>query len=321
MQLHGVHHVTAVTAQVSKNAAYFTQDLGLRLVKKSVNQDDVSAYHLFYADKLGSPGTDMTFFDWPQIGPNRRGSDSIANTQFRVNGRGALDYWVGRFDELGIKHDPITTFAGRDVLHFEDAEGQRMTLVDDGGAPFDGEVWLGAGIPEANAIRGFYGVTLSTPALPSIEPILTQVLEWQEADRHTNAAGEQVVVYAMDGGGPGKEVQVVEQPNQRYATLGAGGVHHVAFRVKDDDEQKYWRDRLLSFRMGASPFIDRYYFHSVYFRISNGILFELATDGPGFAADEPLETLGERLALPPFLEPQRAQIEAGLKPIETVPQR
>jgi glyoxalase family protein len=320
MQLHGLHHVTAVTAQVARNVQFYTQTLGLRLVKKSVNQDDVSAYHMFYADKLGSPGTDMTFFDWPQIGPNRRGSDSIANTLFRVNGRAALDYWIARFDELGVKHEGISTFAGHDLLRFEDFEGQRLTLVDDGGAPFEGEVWTGAGIPAEYALRGFYGVMLSTPALPSIDPILTRVLDWQQVGRETNDEGETVAIYAMDGGGPGKEVWITEQPQSRYAMLGAGGVHHVAFRVKDEAEQKYWRERVTSVGLGASPLIDRYYFKSVYFRISNGILFELATDGPGFATDEPLESLGERLALPPFLEPQRAQIEAGLKPIQTVKQ-
>jgi glyoxalase family protein len=191
-----------------------------------------------------------------------------------------------------------------------------LTLVDDLGAPFEGEVWLGAGIPEEYAIRGFFGVSLSTPSLSYLAPILTTILDWEEASRHTNADGELVVVYAMDGGGAGKEVHVVEQPNTRLAMLGAGGVHHVAYRVKDDDEQRLWRQRLESARLGVSPVIDRFYFHSIYFRISNGILFEIATDGPGFAADESVETLGEKLALPPFLEPHRAQIEAGLKPIE-----
>jgi glyoxalase family protein len=325
MQVHGVHHVTAVTAQVDKNVPFYTQTLGLRLVKKSVNQDDVSAYHLFYADKVGNPGTDMTFFDWAQIGPNRRGSDSVSNTMFRVNGRAALEYWLDRFDQLGVTHEGITSFAGHDILRFEDPEGQRLTLVDDQGAPFEGEVWLGDGnrrlhgVPEEFALRGFYGVVLSTPYLSHLAPILTEVLDWKEVGRHTNENGELVVVYAMDSGGAGKEVHVVEQPNTRLAMLGAGGVHHVAFRVKDDEEQRNWRQRLLSARLGVSPIIDRFYFKSIYFRISNGILFEIATDGPGFAADEPLETLGEKLALPPFLEPHRAQIEAGLKPIE-VPQ-
>ena len=319
MQLHGIHHVTAVTGRVEQNVTFYTQTLGLRLVKKSVNQDDVSAYHLFYADKIGSPGTDMTFFDWPQTGPDRRGTDSIVNTMFRVNGRAALEYWVERFDQLGVQHEAITSFAGRDILRFEDPEGQRLTLVDDQGAPFEGEVWLGAGVPEEFAIRGFFGVSLSTPSLSYLTPILTTILDWKETGRHTNENGEQVVIFAMDDGGAGKEVHVVEQPNTRTAYLGAGGVHHVAFRVKDDDEQRLWRQRLVSSRVGVSEFIDRYYFHSIYFRISNGILFEIATDGPGFAADEPVETLGEKLALPPFLEPRRAQIEAGLKPIE-VPQ-
>lgn len=320
MPLHGVHHVTAVTGQIEKNVAFYTQALGLRLVKKSVNQDDVSAYHLFYADKLGTPGTDMTFFDWPRIGANRRGTDSIANTLFRVNGRAALDYWTARFDELGVTHEDITTFVGRDMLRFEDIEGQHLTLMDDQGAPFEGEVWTGAGIPESYAIRGFYGVELTTPALSSFAPILTQILGWEEAAQLTNADGERVAVYAMDGGGPGKEVHVVEQPNMRLAGLGAGGVHHVAFRVKDDEEQQHWRERLVSAGLGVSPIIDRFYFHSIYFRVSNNILFEIATDGPGFATDEPLESLGDKLALPPFLEPYRAQIEAGLKPIEVVRQ-
>lgn len=319
MQLHGIHHVTAVTGRVEQNVVFYTRTLGLRLVKKSVNQDDVSAYHLFYADKIGSPGTDMTFFDWPQTGPNRRGTDSIVNTMFRVNGRAALEYWVNRFNELGVQHEGITTFAGRDILRFEDSEGQRLTLVDDQGTPYEGDLWLGAGIPEEFAIRGFYGVSLSTPSLAYLAPILTAILGWKETGRHTNENGENVVIFAMDDGGAGKEVHVIEQPNLRFAYLGAGGVHHVAFRVKDDDEQRQWRQRLVSARVGVSDFIDRFYFRSIYFRISNGILFEIATDGPGFAADEPLESLGEKLALPPFLEPHRAQIEAGLKPI-VVPQ-
>lgn len=316
MQLHGVHHVTAVTGRVSDNVSFYTQTLGLRLVKKTVNQDDVSAYHLFYADKLGSPGTDMTFFDWPQTGRNRRGTDSIVNTMFRVGSRAALDYWVGRFDQLEVPHEPVTSFAGRDILRFEDPEGQRLTLVNDEGAPFHGEIWDGVDIPPENAIRGFYAVALSTPRLPYLEPILTEALGFEESTRLTSEAGETVVIYSMDGGGPGKEVHVVEQPRANIAMLGAGGVHHVAFRVTDGGEQNEWRQRLLRSGLGVSPLIDRFYFQSIYFRISNGILFEIATDGPGFASDEPLEALGQTLALPPFLEPYRDQIEAGLKPIQ-----
>ncbi len=321
MQLHGLHHVTAVTADAPGNLDFYTHVLGLRLVKKSVNQDDVSAYHLFYADKVGSPGTDMTFFDWAQISDNQRGTDSIVNTLFRVNGQVALDYWVARFDTQGVIHQPIQTFAGRSILRFEDREGQRLTLVDDGGADFHGEVWDGAGIPAEMAIRGFYSVMLSVPNLSQVGIILTQILGFAELDRQPNPdnAAEEIVIFGMEGGGAGKEVQVVIQPKLYRAGLGSGGVHHVAFRVSDVQEQQAWNDRLTRFGLGTSGEVDRYYFKSLYFRISNGILFELATDGPGFATDESVETLGERLALPPFLEPQRQQIEANLKPLETVP--
>jgi len=320
MQLHGLHHVTAVTGDASGNLAFYTRTLGLRLVKKSVNQDDTSAYHLFYADKLGSPGTDMTFFDWPQTGKDIRGTDSIVNTLFRVNGRAALGYWVQRFDEMKVSHQPIETFAGRDILRFEDFEGQRLTLVDDGGADFEGELWDGAGIPTEYAIRGFYGVRLSVPPGSQVGLILTQVLNFTEVDHQPNwdNPAEEVVIYAMDGGGPGKEVQVVTQPGVRPGRLGSGGVHHVAFRVRDENEQRDWNSHLTQIGLRTSGEVDRFYFKSLYFRISGGILFELATDGPGFAADESLETLGERLALPPFLEPYRQEIEANLKPLAPV---
>lgn len=319
MQLHGIHHVTAVTATIGQNADFYTSFLGLRLVKKSVNQDDVSAYHLFYADKIGSPGTDMTFFDWPYIGPDRRGTDSIITTAFRVNGRAALDFWIERLDDRGIDHQGLETFAGRDILRFADPEGQRLVLVDDGGADYEGEIWDGVDIPTEYALRGFYATMLSVPRLNTIEPILTVLLQFRESSRAEYPGGRETVIYSMDMGGPGRELWVVEEPGETIGRLGAGGVHHVAFRVTDMEEQKYWHQRLTSARLPVSSFIDRYYFKSIYFRISSGILFEIATDGPGFAADEPLESLGQRLALPPFLEPRRSQIEAGLKPI-TMPQ-
>ncbi len=317
MQVHGIHHVTAVTGKIQLNKDFYTQVLGLRLVKKSVNQDDTSAYHLFYADKLGTPGTDMTFFDWPQTGPDRRGTDSIANTLFRVNGRTALDYWRKRFDEHYVKHGGVEHFAGRDVLRLEDSEGQRLTLVDDQGAAFKGEVWDGAGIPAELAIRGFHGVLLSVPNMARYEPIFTELMGWQKISEQPDLdnPAETVTVYAMDGGGPGKEVHMIQQPQTAPTFLGAGGVHHVAFRLSGDEEQAAWLQRLQRYGMPNSGVVDRFYFRSLYFRISRGILFELATDGPGFAVDESLETLGERLALPPFLEPQRAQIEAGLAPV------
>lgn len=315
MELNGIHHVTAVSGQIGRNVDFYTRVLGLRLVKKSVNQDDVSAYHLFYADRLGSPGTDMTFFDWPQTGPDRRGTDSIVTTAFRVDGRAALDYWADRLAREGVEPHGVESFAGRDMLRFEDPEGQRLALLDDGGVPYEGEIWDGAGVPVEHALRGFYAVMLSVPRFDRIDPILTQALQFRPTRRADYPTGVQAVIYEMGAGGPGREVWVVEEPDQPIGWLGAGGVHHVAFRVADDDQQRHWHERIARSGLRVSPVIDRFYFHSIYFRISNGILFEIATDGPGFAADEDLENLGETLALPPFLEPHREQIEAGLKPI------
>lgn len=315
MNLHGLHHVTAISSKIGNNADFYTRVLGLRLVKKSVNQDDTSAYHLFYADKVGSPGTDMTFFDWPAP-RERRGTDSIVNTAFRVNGEDALKYWMERLEAEGISHHGIETFADRKILRFEDAEGQRLTLVDDEGADYEGEAWDKSDVPTDYAIRGFYSVTLSIPQLEWIAPALVEGLFFKEAQRVTHPEGYEVIIYEMDGGGAGREVWVIVEPDKPGARQGAGAVHHVAFRVNDFDEQQEWNERLNKIGLRTSGYVDRFYFKSIYFRISNGILFEIATDGPGFDADEDMETLGEKLALPPFLESRREQIEAKLKPIK-----
>ena len=317
MQVHGIHHVTAVTSDVKRNHAFYTQVLGLRLVKKSVNQDDVSAYHLFYADNVGTPGTDMTFFDWPTIGADHRGTDSIVNTLFRVNGREALAYWLARFDEQGVHHEGLAEAAGRASLRFQDPEGQRLTLVDDQNAPFAGEAWADAAIPPAYALRGFHGIMLSVPQLARFDPILTRLMGFTQTGAYPNPANPQatILIYSMDGGGAGKEVHLLEEPQQPGAQLGRGGVHHVAFRLRTDAEQQEWLQFLDQIGVPNSGLVDRYYFRSLYFRVTPGILFELATDEPGFTVDEPLESLGQQLALPPFLESRRRQIEAGLKPL------
>lgn len=316
MFLNGIHHVTAVSSQIGQNFDFYTNLLGLRLVKKSVNQDDVSAYHLFYADKIGSPGTDMTFFDWPYIGRDRRGTDSIVTTAFRINGRKALDYWLDRFAQFGVRHNRIESFDGRDVLRFEDPEGQRLMFVDDGNSNVEGVIWDGSEVPVAYAIRGFYAVMLSVPTLDQIDPILTHVLQFRQARQAQFPAAGDTVIYETGDGGPGRELWVIEASGMATARLGAGGVHHVAFRVADDEQHRIWREQVMRSGLQVTPIIDRFYFRSIYFRISNGILFEIATDGPGFEADEELDKLGAKLALPPFLESQRERIEAGLKPID-----
>ncbi|MCJ2034773.1 ring-cleaving dioxygenase [Methylobacterium sp. J-068] len=311
MQLTGIHHLTAITARAADNLAFYTRVLGLRLVKKTVNQDDVSAYHLFYADGLASPGTDVTFFDWPAP-PERRGTNSIARTALRVSGPAAIDWWREHLARQGVAHTVPVARDGRLSLDFEDGEGQRLMLVDDGGAG-DAHPWARSPVPAEHQIRGLGPIRLSVAEIGRTEAVLADVLGMSH-DRNYELPEGEVRVYRMGAGGPAAELHLVSQPDLPPARQGAGAVHHVAFRIPDADHAA-WADRLKVTRMPSSGPVDRYYFRSLYFREPNGILFEIATDGPGFATDEPMETLGERLALPPFLEGRRAEIEAGLKPL------
>jgi glyoxalase family protein len=314
MQLTGIHHLT-VSADASGNVAFYAGTLGMRLVKKTVNQDDVSAYHLFYADALASPGTDVTFFDWPAA-PERRGNHSITRTALRVAGEPALRWWAARFAELGVKHGAVETRDGRLTLDFEDPEGQRLSLVDDGGVGA-AHPWDRSPVPVEHQIRGLGPITMSVPDLRPTEIVLTQLMNMRNVRDYPDPESpkDRVYVYAMGEGGPAAELHIALRPDLAPAQPGAGGVHHVAFRTPNEAQYDAWADRLQELRVPNSGKVDRYYFRSLYFREPNGILFEIATDGPGFATDEPMEALGERLALPPFLEPRRAEIEAGLKPL------
>jgi glyoxalase family protein len=322
MQLAGIHHLTAITADVTRNHAFYTRTLGLRLVKKSVNQDDVSAYHLFYADGAASPGSDITFFDWP-VPPERRGSRSIARTGFRVGGgEETLSWWTKRFTDEGVVHQAVVERDGRATLDFEDFEGQRLSLIATGESRGPEHPWAKSPVPAGYQIHGLGPITLSVPNLESTGLILTDVLAMRKVreyrlDGSTAGAastGTSVHVYEMGEGGPAAELHVAVEPGLAPGRQGAGATHHVAFRTTAKDYAA-WTQRLSERGLPSSGPVNRYYFQSLYFREPNGILFEIATDEPGFAVDEPMETLGERLALPPFLEPRRAEIEAGLKPI------
>ncbi|MBA4789184.1 MAG: ring-cleaving dioxygenase [Rhizobiales bacterium] len=314
MQLTGIHHLTAVSADAPYNHHFYTRTLGMRLVKKTVNQDDTSAYHLFYADGRGSPGTDLTFFDWP-VARERRGTRSVVRTALRVRDEQAMDYWAARLAAEGVNAQPISQRDGRAVLDFEDKEGQRLSLVVDGGQG-PGVPWEKSPVPAAHQIRGLGPITLSVPDLAPTEAVLTVLMNMRKARTYVED-GVEVSVFEMGEGGPAAELHVRVEPNLAPAGQGAGAVHHVAFRLPTFADYDAWAERLKAYRVPSSGPVDRFYFRSLYFREPNGILFELATDEPGFAADEPMETLGEKLALPPFLEGRRAQIEAGLKPLET----
>lgn len=317
MDLIGIHHLTAVSAQIRDNYRFYTQVLGMRLVKRSVNQDDVSAYHLFYADAVGSPGTDITFFDW-DVPRERRGTHSIVRTSLRVGGAAALQWWAERLREFGVHAGAIAEHDGRLTLAFEDPEGQRLALVDDGGAAGTPVPWDRSPVPPEYQVRGLGPIMLSVPDLRPTDEVLTTVLKMRPVRQyaHPDDARHTVHVYGMGPGGPGAELHVAVQPDLPPAGPGAGGVHHVAFRTPTEGDYNKWAERLNGFGIRNSGKVDRYWFRSLYFREPNGILFEIATDGPGFAVDEDPATLGEKIVLPPFLEPRRAAIVANLKPLD-----
>ena len=316
MDLHGIHHLTAVSAQIRENHRFYTQTLGMRMVKRSVNQDDVSAYHLFYADAVGSPGTDLTFFDWP-VPRERRGSHAITRTFLRVAGQEALLWWGDRLRERGLAVGELGERDGRLTLDFEDPEGQRLALVDDGGQG-QAHPWERSPVPAERQVRGLGPIMLSVPRLKPTDAVLQQAMNMrlEREYPHPEQPKQTVYVYAMGPGGPGAELHVAEQPGLPPAQPGAGGVHHVAFRTPTFEEYDGWAERLNALRIPNSGKVDRYWFRSLYFREPNGILFEIASDGPGFAVDEDPATLGEKVVLAPFLEPRRAAIVANLKPID-----
>jgi glyoxalase family protein len=313
----GFHHLTAVSADIRENKRFYTQDLGMRLIKRSVNQDDVSAYHLFYADAVGTPGTDLTFFDWP-VERERRGNHAVTRTALRVRDEASLSYWQSRLDDLKITRGELTERAGRATLDFEDPEGQRLSLVADGGAGDEPTPWAQSPVPAEHQIRGLGPITMTVPSLRNTDVVLQKVMNLRPVREYADpeSPAHMVHVYEMGAGGPQAELHVAVRPDLAPAQSGAGGVHHVAFRTPDDDQYHAWNERLNSFGLRSSGEVDRYYFRSLYFREPNGVLFEIATDGPGFGVDEDMATLGDKVILPPRFESRRAQILAGLKPID-----
>lgn len=321
MQLKGIHHVSAITANASQNYEFYTQVLGLRLIKKTVNQDDTGVYHLFYGDEQGNPGTELTFFEIPMAGRNREGVSSISALSLRVPSDQALVYWKDRLDQFGVEHDDITQIAGRASVAFRDQEGQRFILVSDtnntgvaGGIP-----WPKSPVPKEYGIIGLGPVKLTVQDPEPTIIVLEDLLGFRKKGTYPPMVTGQpeILVYETGEGGSGAELHIEERNDLPREQLGRGGVHHVAFRVDNDEELHAWIKKISEVRLPNSGYVDRFYFHSLYFREPNGILFEFATDGPGFATDEDMEHLGESLALPPFLEPQRAKIEAYLKPLNT----
>lgn len=322
LELTGLHHVSSITGDAGLNRDFYARALGLRLVKKTVNQDATDVYHLFYADGAGSAGTDVTFFDFPRAVKNIAGRGEINEIALRVPGQVALNWWKDRFDALGIEHDDFTTRAGFAALPFRDPEGQRLALIDEGDAPAiaGGIPWDKATVPVEFAIRGLGAVTISTMRADSTLLVLTEILGFRVVSDTADPVipGDREVVLETGQGGPGSFLIVQVRPNDTSARQGAGGVHHVAFRVPTPEAHDQWNAYLQQAGIQVTPVIDRFYFKAMYFREPGGVLYEISTDGPGFIEEgETLETLGEKLALPPFLEPHRERIEASIMPLDT----
>ncbi|HEX6386456.1 MAG TPA: ring-cleaving dioxygenase [Anaerolineae bacterium] len=307
--VHGIHHVTCIAGDAQENLDFYVGVMGMRLAKRSVNQDDPGTYHLFYTDAVGTPGTDLTFFPWPNMEPARLGIGLTVEVPFAVP-LGALAYWLERFEQYNVPYSTPETRFGEKTLPFKDPHGLQLALVEtDDERPF--VPWEGSSVPVASQLRGMHSVRLWQRQLAPTETLLTQLMGFTHLGTEDGWHR-----YGVEGGGSGKLIEVKELPGERRGQWGVGGVHHVAWRTRDDDEELKLRGTIERAGLRPTSVIDRFWFKSVYFREPGGVLFELATDGPGFDVDEDLEHLGEQLVLPPWLEAHRKQIEAALPRLE-----
>lgn len=312
---HTIHHITAIASDPSECVHFYTHILGLRLVKKSVNQDQTEAYHLFFGDKTGEPGMDLTFFIFPGLARGSRGVGAVTTISLTVPEE-SLDFWVTRFEKYAVKHEGIAEKFGTNTVIFYDSDDQRLELV---GAPSEelvldtDHVWVTPEVSKEHAIRSFDSAKLSVSAKGMIEPIVTKILGFKQVEE-----SGQVSLYTIPGATRAHYLEIEEAPDEPVVHNATGTVHHIAFQVEDIKELLQKRSELQHAGLNPTGVIDRYYFKSVYFRTPAGILFELATKGPGFTIDEPEAVLGEKLSLPPFLEANRDEIEANLEPIQDV---
>ncbi len=308
MNLLGLHHITAMASDPRANFDFYTRILGLRFIKKSVNQDDPGTYHLYYGDYAGSPGTALTFFPWPGLRRGRPGTGQAYATAFSIPAA-SLSFWQERLAKLSITTEPVATRFGDQVLTAFDPDGLRLELIathePDPRSPAPSK-----NVPEAHGIRGFHSSTLGLIDAQATATVMTKLMGYRLVGKEGLRAR-----YTVAGGGPGSYVDLLTDPALPRGLNGAGTIHHVAFRTPTDASQSQAHSEITRTGLHISPIIDRAYFKSIYYREPAGVLFEIATDQPGFAIDEPLATLGTKLGLPPLLEPHRAEIEAALPPL------
>lgn len=306
--VHGIHHVTCIAGDAQENIDFYTGTLGMRLVKKSVNQDATDTYHFFYADGAGTPGTDITFFPWPHLPPARPGAGLTIEVALGIP-PGSIPYWRARLEDRGVACGAPETRFGDPALPVADPHGLPLVLVEtDDQREF--VPWERSPVPVEHQIRGVHAVRVWVRELEPTARVLTEVLGLTLRGRDDGWHR-----YGADDGVSGKLIEVQERPDAPLGRWGTGGVHHVAWRTRDVAHEMALRGQVLSAGLYPTGLIDRFWFQSVYFREPGGVLFELATDGPGFAVDEDPDRLGEQLILPPWLEPDRARIEASLPPL------
>jgi len=306
--LPGIHHITAICSDPQKNIDFYCGILGLRLVKLTVNFDDPASYHLYYGDELGRPGSVLTFFAWPGAHRGRIGPPQVTVTAFAARAA-ALAYWAARLREKGIEVHPHPERFGEPVLGFDDPDGMHLEIV--GATDPSHEPWRAGPIPADHALRGFHSATLSEEGYENTAHLLTDTMGFKLTASESNR-------YRYRAGGEDRFASTIDLlcvPGGRHGGMGAGAVHHIAFRTPDDAQQAAWRQELVRSGLNVSPVMDRTYFHSIYYREPGGVLFEIATSNPGFTVDEPAGELGSKLRLPPWLESDRPAIERAVPPI------
>ena len=313
MKLRGIHHITAIAGDPQRNLDFYTECLGLRFVKRTVNFDDPGSYHFYFGDRIGTPGTILTFFPWPGARHGSRGTDQVTTTSFAIP-HNSVGYWQDRLRQFHVAVEVAAHRFDADVLRFSDPDGLLLELIGTDVASGEADLAYDSPVPSENLIRCFHAPTLELQRASLTVQLLTEVFGFELVGEEGSRRR-----FAVDRNAPNKQVDIIERQDTGFGHIAAGTVHHIAFRAGNDDEHRQWREKLAELGLGVTDIIDRQYFHSIYFREPGGILFEIATDAPGFAIDEPIETLGESLRLPPQYEEHRDSIQQILPPITLAP--
>jgi glyoxalase family protein len=307
-EIPGIHHITAIAGDPQRNVDFYVGTLGLHMVKRTVNFDDPGTYHFYYGDEAGLPGSLLTFFPWPSAPRGRVGTGQASATSYSIPAK-SIGFWFDRLKRMDVAaYGPVARF-GDQVISFDDPDGLPLELVAPV-TPDPRSPWRGGSVPAEHAIRGFHSVTLLEARAEGTAGLLTGTMGF----RASGEAGERRR-FVTGGGGSGSIVDLIQVPGSQRGVVAVGTVHHVAWRARDDAAQEAWRKAIAALGYDVTPVIDRKYFHSIYFREPGGVLFEIATDPPGFAIDESPDRLGTSLVLPPWLGPRRAELEAVLPPI------